>query len=265
MLFSIRAVIPTVFLVLLGWPRLCLILLVYFSSISKGYCEDWKAVTENFSPYNYVENGKLTGFATDIVTSMATSMEINLNIEVLPWSRAMLEAQNKHNMLIFSILRTSAREEDYHWIGEIDRLPIGIWQLKDNTAIPDKPDVKITYGVIRTLDHNIYSLLKSKYVLSEENIIAVDLREQLLGLLTKRRVDRIVLAEIAWKQLQSELPDTVLKNMARYEQLATESLYIAVSKQTSIKNVNRLREGFEAIIRNSDITMLRKKYGLHSR
>lgn len=85
---------------------------------------DWWGVTEDFPPYNYVEDKKPTGFATEVVQQLMAKLDEDIRIDVLPWTRAMLTAESRPDTLIFSILRTDTRENKYHWIGQIDNLSI---------------------------------------------------------------------------------------------------------------------------------------------
>jgi len=46
------------------------------------------ACDDQFPPFEYTENGKITGFAVEIVKSVFTQMDIQYKIESFPWKRA---------------------------------------------------------------------------------------------------------------------------------------------------------------------------------
>ena len=60
-------------------------------------------VTENFPPYNYVdENREVVGYATEIVRKCLSKAGIEYEIEVLPWARAFKSAKTPKNYLLYS-------------------------------------------------------------------------------------------------------------------------------------------------------------------
>lgn len=223
---------------------------------------DWWGVTEDFPPYNYVEDKKPTGFATEVVQQLMAKLDEDIRIDVLPWTRAMLTAESRPDTLIFSILRTDTRENKYHWIGQIDNLSIYLWQLHDNHLVIDKAPMDITYGVIRSLDDNILGLLATRYFINSEKIVTVEKGEQLLGLLLKGRVDRIVMAENAWGDLEELLSPEQVRRMQRYDLLVQRNLYVAASSNTSEEKVAQLKQAYEELSDSPSMRALRQKYGL---
>ncbi len=94
-------------------------------------------VTEdNFEPYNYNVDGKITGMATDIIKATLKKAEINFSIYVYPWPRAYKMARTKKNVLIYSIGRNEKREHMFKWIGPIvPPVSHGLFKLKSQKNI----------------------------------------------------------------------------------------------------------------------------------
>ncbi|MBA1244403.1 substrate-binding periplasmic protein [Pseudomonas japonica] len=78
-----------------------------------------EVVTEEMPPYNMTENGKVTGFSTDIVQAVMKEAGIDAPIQVMPWARAYDRALSVPNVLIYSIARTPEREALFQWVGPI--------------------------------------------------------------------------------------------------------------------------------------------------
>lgn len=224
---------------------------------------DWLAVTENFPPYNFTENGQPRGYATELVYKLATQVGIDVDVQVLPWSRAMLTAQERPNVLIFSMLRTPDREHNYHWIGAIDDMSIYIWQLKGNPKLVNKTIGQITYATSRSLDELNTTMLVDRIGAAASNVIAVETTEQLMGMLLKGRVDRVVLAENIWRQVRSKLDQAEIQNIERVSLLVERQLFVAASLQTELGKVSELKLAFEKISGAPSLLALREQHGLN--
>lgn len=224
----------------------------------------WVGVTEEFPPYNYTKNDVATGYATELVKLIISEVGDHISVQVLPWSRAMLLAGNEPNTLIFSMLRTENRENRYRWIGQIDNLSIYLWQRHNDVAIKSKAPLDIVYGAIRSLDDNNASLLASRYSVDADKIVWVEKAEQLIGLLLKHRVDRIIMAENAWQKVREEISQAELNQLQRYDLMVRRNLYIATGLQTSEEAAQRLRESYRKVTMSELAVALKLKYGLSS-
>ena len=78
-----------------------------------------KIVTEEFPPYSMTQNGKVTGLATDVLQAVLKEVNMQGNIQSMPWARAYEVAQGPETVLIYSITRTPVREKLFKWIGVI--------------------------------------------------------------------------------------------------------------------------------------------------
>src|ERR1700761_3947677 len=76
-------------------------------------------VTEEFPPFNYTDKGRLTGYATEVVEAVLAETGVKGNFHVVPWARAMNWAQEKENVLIYSIARNEEREKIFRYVGQI--------------------------------------------------------------------------------------------------------------------------------------------------
>ena len=235
---------------------------VYTSQVN-ARADQWLAVTENFPPYNYTDAGEPAGYSTDLVKRLSIESGVNFKIEVLPWSRAMFLASSEPNVLIFSMLRTPDREDKYHWIGSIDDLSLYTWGLKSFERKNTKPNSQLTYAVSRSLDELNINMLVDKFDAQAHKIIAVETTEQLIGMLLKQRVDRVLLAENIWRKLKTALPEDTVHNMQRLNLVAQRELYVASSLQSEQRVILKLQQAFQKISAHSSIIALRQSHGIH--
>ncbi len=94
-------------------------------------------LTEENPPFNYVENGKLTGSVTEIVMQIASRAGQPVTTEVLPWDTAFMRVQAEKNSCLFSTARLENRERLFLWVGPLATNP---WVLyaKGDFAVPIK-------------------------------------------------------------------------------------------------------------------------------
>lgn len=149
-----------------------------------------RVVTEYLAPYQIKqEDGTLGGYMTEVVHAIFAKTEFTPEIEVMPWTRALRIASTEENVLIYSIVKTPSRENDFHWIGTFPMQPMYLWGLSNQ--YPESVD---------TLDDVRGSLVTSlrgsnvaDYLQQQVSINFVSLGEQdsLLGMLVLDRVDLV--------------------------------------------------------------------------
>jgi len=84
--------------------------------------EDLHFVTEQYPPYNYVENGTLRGIAVDLLHGVYREMGSTLapgQVRVLPWTDAYEAARSQKNTAVFATIRLPEREHLFKWAGPL--------------------------------------------------------------------------------------------------------------------------------------------------
>jgi polar amino acid transport system substrate-binding protein len=93
-------------------------------------------LTEESPPFNYAENGKVTGSVTEIVRQLLARSGQSATIEMAPqWDTAFTRAQAEKNTCIFATARLENRERLFLWVGP---LATNLWALygKGDFAVP---------------------------------------------------------------------------------------------------------------------------------
>jgi polar amino acid transport system substrate-binding protein len=119
--------------------------------------------TEEFPPFNFTEQGTITGVSTEIVRHVMADTGIQYQIQSLPWKQTYQQAQEEPNSLIFSISRNKSREKLFKWVGII--VPTSYFVM----ALKSRKDIKIEsledmkkYKIGTTTDDIVESYLISK-------------------------------------------------------------------------------------------------------
>ncbi len=76
--------------------------------------------TEHTPPASMEQDGKVIGYATDIVREIMRRTGTDFAIRLLPWKRAYALAQDNANGCVYSTTRISEREALFKWIGPLD-------------------------------------------------------------------------------------------------------------------------------------------------
>ncbi|KQV88181.1 ABC transporter substrate-binding protein [Pelomonas sp. Root1237] len=89
-------------------------------------------VTEEWAPYNYSEDGALTGFSVEVVRAIAQALNADIDIQLMPSMRAKASLEGNQRTMLITMLRTPERETKYKWIGPLGDSSIYFYKRKGN-------------------------------------------------------------------------------------------------------------------------------------
>ncbi|MHA7773465.1 substrate-binding periplasmic protein [Roseibium sp. M-1] len=130
--------------------RLFLILCFCLPLAFGARAEPLTIVTEQLPPFNYLEDGEAKGMSTEVLQATMKVAGENAEIDFLPWARSYQLSLSRPNTLIYSIIRTPDREDQFAWVGEIAPYGVSLYKRSDNSTINLKSlsDAKeLTVGV----------------------------------------------------------------------------------------------------------------------
>lgn len=115
--------------------------------------------TEEYPPYNYLDNQTLTGLNFEIVKKLCEEADISCDFELMAWSRGYELAKSQENSGIFSTSRNAEREPLFKWVGPLEMARFAMFKLKQRTDIQGETLSelnKYSIGVIRnTMTFNL--------------------------------------------------------------------------------------------------------------
>jgi len=244
--------------------RITLLLIgFYYLSISLQ-AQNITIVTEDYPPYNYLHDNKITGMSTEVVLAVVKEVNISYTHDIYPWARAYQMAQRDSNTLIHSIGRTTKRENLFEWIGVIAPTQFCLISLKkrDDIQIGSLDDLKqYKIGTIR--DDIQEKHLISMGLKKDKQIISVSKQKQNFDLLLKGRIDLWASVELTASHItrQNNLtPDKILKRRFCFEDLSTEGVYMAFSKNTDPSLITEFKKALIKIKETGLYNDILKKY-----
>lgn len=132
-----------------------LFLFVVGTTISFAQDEEQLTIwTEEYPPYNYSDNGTIQGMATELVVEILSCINSELtreDIRLVPWARGYANTLNHKNNLIYSITRSTHREDLFKWVCPVGSGVIGLIGRKDKHIVINTPKdmEKYRIGVVR--------------------------------------------------------------------------------------------------------------------
>lgn len=221
------------------------------------------AVTEEFVPFNYTENGKLSGYSVAVAQELLSRSGLTYEMASYPWARAYQMAQTSPNVLIFTIARTAERETKFHWIGALAKRKIYLYKLAKRSDIKANKleDVKKYLVAVNRNDAAQKTLEENGFVAGKN----IDLSPNDMSSLNKlmlSRVDFITGNELSIHHLAKTAgisPEQIERSALLIDQ---GEYFIAMSRQSSPAVVNKLQSEFSDMRKNGSLKKIASSFHL---
>jgi len=240
----------------------CLLLtgLLFASTTHASKASGINIVTEHLEPYQILmPSGELSGFAIDVVRELQAMIGNQDRIQVMPWARAYNTALRQPNTLIFSIARTSFREDKFHWVGSLIVEKLYLWSLD--------PALVNTINSIESFSPRSIATERNSNVeqyltrLNYPSIKRVVMETQNMKMLFRHRVDAIAGSELSLKHRAKSLglPFEDMHKLFVIKPLES-NLSLAFSKQTPAETVAKFRNAFEKLKQSPRFKEIQRKW-----
>lgn len=213
-----------------------------------------RLITVDEQPANFRQaDGSLGGFVFDMVQALQRELNDQSRVEVMPEGRALLTAQQEHNVLLFSFSRTPEREQSFHWL-----LPV----LKKRWQIYVHPQSQLklrTLADLRKLSAIgvVRGDVRESYLMQQgfTNLVAVTTHQQNLQMLQNDRVQAIVddSIELAYA-IREQTTSQIMPKLAMT--LRTSTVYIMIRKTADPQEVSRWQQAVEALRLNGELEQI---------
>ena len=225
-----------------------------------AWAERYQVVTEEWAPYNYLENNRVCGMTTDIVRAIMARTGDHFEIEIVPSMRASYVLKGKPKSIMFSMFRTPEREAQFKWVGPIIEEAIYPYQLASA-----EPQVT-----------NLQQLMQAKQITTRQAGVVADTLHakgfrnldrsangslQLYRMLMAGRTGIIVgdtPSGVAYYSRQLNIPPGTLRQIP--VELYRSLLYIAFSRDSDDKMVAAWANALEQIKQSGELARIERKY-----
>ncbi len=218
-----------------------------------------RIVTESFPPYNYVENNKIVGCATDVVREIMRDLNVNYGIKEYPDARLHSMLENEKGIMAYVLFRIPERENKYKWIGPIATDHIHVYKKKGSPLaiynVDDAKKVKRVAAFHRgvVFDRLVEIGFKN---LDETPVVDSIFKKLLLG-----RVELMVglpnLGVSYWLKLNGYPADALVPTPVRIE---TYDMYIVCTKDIPDSVVSKWQKSLDALKASGEFDKIFERY-----
>lgn len=232
-------------------------------SLTAASGDSIKILTEEFPPYNFTENGKITGFSTEVVEAVLKEIKVQGDFQSMPWARAYQTAQATPSTLIYSIGRTKEREKLFKWVGVIAPADYYLFSWHGrNLKLDVLEDAKKYQTGTVNEDVGEQFLVANGFVKGKnlQSSVKYEFNYEKLKL---GRVDLWIMGELTGYYLARQAGDDPTKVLVKAHHLAglgSEGYYMAFGIKTPDTLVDRFRQGLETIKKNGTFDALKRKW-----
>ncbi|WP_187808526.1 ABC transporter substrate-binding protein [Aquipseudomonas alcaligenes] len=222
--------------------------------------ETYQIVTEEWAPYNYNEQGKIRGMATDIVRAVMHLAGDDFEIIMLPSMRTVHVLQTRPKTIMYSLFRTPEREALYKWVGPIVEESIHPYQLR---SAPQRVTTLAELRQARRITTRIAGLVPN--VLQTAGFQNLDRSanssEQLYRMLLAGRTEIIVGdtdAGVRYYSQQLGISAATLQKIP--VEIYKSSLYIAFSRDCDDALIARWADALAQLRRTGIMQIIQQRY-----
>jgi polar amino acid transport system substrate-binding protein len=231
---------------------ICSLLLTISTSVFGAGVDDLNIYTEEYPPYNYSENGKVTGIFSEVVDYLLkeNNSKLSINdIKSVPWARGYNNCLKRPNTVLYGMTFTEERKPLFKWVGPLINSRVILFAKKSKGIKINGPEDigKYRVGVIN--EDIGEQLLKNMGVPAN----ALDGVPEMISNIKKLEADRIDM--MAYGEI---VGNWMIKNagfnVEDYESvyvLKEGELFIAINKETSDTIVTALQKALDKL-KNED-------------
>lgn len=218
-------------------------------------------VTEDRAPFTTLANDKPAGSHTAIVKALLETAGYQADIQILPWARSYATAQHRPNTLIYSMARSSPRENQFIWIGELENVGRWFFRLAGNRqamprSVEDIRANNVTCVVQGDIGEENLHQLGFK---NGRNIVLAYLRKDCIKLVLSGSVSMLLesVNGVEWELARSRLPQGMLERVMPLLLAHPQPLYLAASQGSDPAMVKRLRNVWQQLEQSGELDRLR--------
>lgn len=228
-------------------------------TVSHSYAIDY--FTENLAPYNYYENGRLSGISIDLLRLVWEELgEQAQQVQMMEWSKAYYLTQYRPNTALFLTMRNPKREDLFQWACPIMHAEISLFSLSENQIKWDKT-TDLNQFQFAVVSGSVGEQLLLEKEVDFKNIHSTDEFSKAMMLLKRGRVDAIA----SEQEVISIIAPRVGIDPHNFESvllLGQAQGCFAFNLKTDPEYVAKFEAALQKIVKSPEYQEIRSHYGL---
>lgn len=196
-------------------------------------------VTENYPPITFMKDGKVSGFATEVVQEILKRRNHPDNIRMITWDEAYNLALKDKNVVLFSTTRTDKRETLFKWVGPIGSYHDILYTKKGSGIVINNMEDAKKVGKIGVVD----GWFSNEFLagLGFRNLESAKLPTDNARKLVEGKLDLCAFTDMTAPEILKDAGYSMDEIIPAYV-IKTYDFYIAFSRGTADEIVNRWRQ-----------------------
>jgi len=234
-------------------------------SVAQSF-DDITFMTENYPPYNFIENDQLQGVSVDLIAAIFKKLQSKLtrdSILLLPWARGYSDLLTKKSTCLFAVTRTKERENKFKWVGPITSADFSLISRVDRKIkINSIHDINQLYVGAVNGDWGEQLLINTK--IDSGRLDSISGKDVILRSIKKLDLNRIDLFSHSFNAVKWELSKNKISAL-EYESvyvLDKGDLYYAFHIDTPNKLIQQFQSALEEIKQQGELQKILQRYSL---
>lgn len=213
-------------------------------------------LTEHSPPGEYLdENGHVAGKTVELLHILSQRLGEKVNIELLPWARALELAKNGSNMALFETIQSDERKNWFHWVGPLKIYDISLYARADKISGALEPSaISPKLIACATRGSSYVEMLENLGFQTGINLVQTITDDNCARLMIQGKVDVAPCNERSLEELARAIaPDTQLIPVMPLKQM---TLYLAFSHDVDRQRVALWQQALETSYRDGTMREL---------
>jgi polar amino acid transport system substrate-binding protein len=238
-----------------------------FSSVSYAEPVRLSLFTEEFPPLQIQVDGQPKGYVVEFIHSLVdeAAKELPMQIhqtKILPWKRAIKMTNNTENALFFSISRSPAREDKYHWIGQVSPYEVILYRHKHGPQIHAPSNINDLKGYkFGVQSGGVFEEYLKANGISDSDMVPITYGRDLMMLLEFGRVDFAFLVKQSYhyRTEQYDMDPHEFIPVLKIDVLSKE-LWLVAGQKTEPKVVEALTAAYQRLQQRNTLEKIIGRY-----
>lgn len=214
-------------------------------------------LTEEYKPFNFIENSKATGLAPDLLKEICSSLNIDCEIEFANWSNAYNEVLTNENTVLFSTALNATRKDQFKWAGPIASLDWYLYAVSGNPIVLNELNDAKSIGAIGVIEG--YAMDQYLREAGFTNLVYCTDNVDAITKLLNGSIDLFPSDKYTTTSALESLGNTIYA-VAPAWTIKTELLYFAFNKNTSDAIVSDFQVEINRLKKNGTLRSLTEEY-----
>ncbi len=219
---------------------------VLLSALCVSTASGFEVLTEDYPPYNYMENGRITGLATEVMRELFKKVGHEDNIKLMPWARIYKKLLTRPGKIVYVMTRTAEREKLMKWVGPVAGNKWVFFARKGSQIKIHNLDDARKVGSIGTYRDDVCeTFLKNR---GFTNLESVPVDQRNVEKLVRGRIDLWIVGEL--QGIFKAARDGHADDIEKVYEISNTDLYIAFSRQTPDAEIARWQAALDELKRS---------------